>query len=126
ANLQLTRATSRQREIAVRTALGAKRGRLIRQLFTESLLLSAIGGTSGLLLAAWAKNILARSRIEALPYLDQMQIDGHVLGFTALLIVAASIAFGLAPAFFSTRNDSGQTLHTGGPRMTLGTRQRRL
>ena len=126
ANLQLARATSRQREIAVRTALGATRVRLIRQLLTESFLLSAIGGFAGLLLAKLGISILAKAHIQALPYLFSVRIDGPVLGFTALLIIAASVGFGLAPAFFTTKNGFGQRLHSGGPRMTFGTHQRRL
>jgi predicted permease len=107
ANLLLARATSRQKEIAVRLAIGASRRRLIRQLLTESLLLAALGGVLGVLFALWIKNgLLAVSdwggdRMRAL----QPALDYRVLGFTMTLSLLTGILFGIAPAWRATRVD---------------------
>ena len=105
ANLQFGRAVSRTREMAIRHALGAGRRRLVRQLLTESLLLSAIGGAVGLALAALARTALARWAPDALPLFADLRVDGPVLLFTAGLCLAAPIAFGLLPALTASRAD---------------------
>jgi putative ABC transport system permease protein len=99
-NLLLARATDRRREMAVRAALGAARGRLLRQMFAESLLLSSIGAAAGLLLAWWGVAAL-RTFVSArlpLPRIDQVAIDGRVLAFTAMTAAISGVAFGIFPA----------------------------
>jgi putative ABC transport system permease protein len=105
ANLQFGRAVSRTREMAIRHALGAGRRRLVRQLLTESLLLSAIGGVVGLALAAFARTGLARWAPDALPPFAEMRVDGTVLLFAAGLCLGAPVAFGLLPALTASRAD---------------------
>jgi putative ABC transport system permease protein len=105
ANLMLARATGRSREIAIRTALGGGRSRLIRQLLTESLLLAGLGGGLGLLLAVWGTSALGRLAALYLPRAREIGIDGPVLGFTAVLILVTGIAFGLLPALQASRPD---------------------
>ena len=100
ANLMLARANQRRREIAVRQALGAARGRLVRQLLVESLLLALASGAVGLLLAVWAAEAL---RTLEMPIHLDLGLDSRVLAFTALVAVVTSLAFGLAPAFRTAR-----------------------
>jgi predicted permease len=113
ANLMLARSAVRRHEFAVRSALGARPGRLIRQLLTEGLLLSIAGGTLGIALAA-AINKLFLARSFDLPRATAVRLDGHVLLFTAILALLTSVIFGLAPAFQSTRADANQTLKDSG------------
>jgi putative ABC transport system permease protein len=104
ANLLLARAATRQREVAIRLAIGAGRGRLIRQLLTESLLLALLGAAVGLLFATWASRLLVRffsGRGEAV-WLD-LSVDGRILAFTLLVATGTAILFGLAPAWRATR-----------------------
>ena len=126
ANLLLARATARQREIAIRTAMGAGRGRLARQLLTESILLSTIGGGAGLLLAWGAVRGLVASNPVNLPRMDAVGIDGRVLAFTAGVTVLLGFLFGLAPAVQAARpaltgmlKDGLRASHRGGLRSML-------
>jgi predicted permease len=106
ANLLLARASKRRREIAVRLALGSDRGRLIRQLLTESVVLSAIGGALGILLAFWLLAGLRAANLPLpIPVNDTVTIDGRVLGFTAFLTLITGLLFGLAPALQASRAD---------------------
>ncbi|HXD32322.1 MAG TPA: ABC transporter permease [Pyrinomonadaceae bacterium] len=114
ANLQLARAAVRQKEIAVRAAVGAGRLRLIRQLLTESVLLSLLGGLLGLMLAFVAARVLGRLGSETLPRLNEIGLDGKVLGFTFAISLLTGIVFGLAPALQSSRVDLNGVLKEGG------------
>jgi macrolide transport system ATP-binding/permease protein len=106
ANLLLARATRRRREIAIRLALGAARLRLMRQLMTESVLLSTLGGVLGLLLAYWLLDVLVAADLQLpLPVDDTLTIDGRVLAFTGVLAILTGVIFGLAPAIQGSRPD---------------------
>lgn len=116
ANLLLARAASRRREFAVRLSIGAGRGRLIRQMLTESTLLSLIGGAAGFAAGVWLKDVLVRmagnGQSSTGPAL-QVPMNWHVLAFTALLCLGSGLLFGLAPALRSTRADLGTDLKSG-------------
>jgi len=114
ANLLLARLTGRQREFAVRAALGAGRVRVIRQLLTESLLLAILGGGSGLLLAAWGTKAALGALPAALPRTHVVGIDARVLGFTMALSLAAGILFSLLPALRTSRMSLNDGLKEGG------------
>jgi putative ABC transport system permease protein len=113
ANLMLARAATRTKEIAIRTALGASRARLVRQLLTESLLLSLAGGALGLLLAFWLVDVMVAFSPASTPRLNEVAIDKTVLGFTLLVAIATGIVFGLVPALQTTRPDFGHSLKEG-------------
>ncbi|MGH7469240.1 MAG: ABC transporter permease [Longimicrobiales bacterium] len=121
AHLLLTRAAARDKELAIRTALGAGRGRLIRQLLTESLLLGLAGGTAGLLIAAWVIDLLPSLSAVQLPRLDELSIDRRVLGITVALSLLTGIISGVMPAMQSTRLRSMLRLWlTEGSKVTSG------
>lgn len=120
ANLLLSRSTSRQREIAIRSALGAGRVRVVRQLLTESILLSLMGGIAGLGVAEMSISIARRMHPGNIPRLDELGMDFRVLGFTFSIAVLTGILFGLAPALRASRNDLTTSLKSGGKGLARG------
>jgi putative ABC transport system permease protein len=126
ANLMLARATGRQKEIAVRAALGASRWRVIRQLLTESVLLSLIGGAIGLLLSVWLTKLLISISPANTPRFDEIRPDMRVFAFTLGLTVVTGIIFGLAPALQASRIDLNGGLKEGGGKGSGGSHNKRL
>jgi putative ABC transport system permease protein len=120
ANLLLARATSRDRELAVRTALGASPGRIVRQLLTESVLLSGAGGVLGLLLATVALPGLLALAPERLPLQEEIRVDGMVLAFTFSVSVLSGLFFGVLPAWQASRLEPGGSLQVSTVRATIG------
>jgi predicted permease len=114
ANLLLARASGRAREFAVRTALGAGKSRLVRQLLTESVLLGIVGGTLGLLLAAWGTHTALKALPATLPRAGEVGIDLRVLVFSGSIALLAGILFGLAPALKISRTNVQNNLKEGG------------
>jgi len=128
ANLLLARSLARQKEFSVRLALGAGRGRLIRQLLTESVLLAGMGGIAGLLLALWSRQILVTLLTGAnlIPRWIEIDIDGRVLVFTLMTTLVTGLVFGLAPALTAIKADLNEALKEGGRKATSGKRDQRL
>lgn len=121
ANLLLVRAAGRESEIAVRTALGAGRLRLVRQLVTESVMLSVAGAALGTGLAAWILSVVKAAGPRGVPRLAEVSLDGTVLLFTATVTLVTGIVFGLVPALYAARSDIGNMLK-GGARGSSGRR----
>jgi len=114
ANLLLSRAVAREKEISIRAALGASRSRIVRQFLTENLLLACAGGGAGLLLAVWGIDLLRAFGPNNVPRLQDVTVDRWVLGWTALISLGSGILFGLAPAWHGTRLDLNSALKAGG------------
>jgi putative ABC transport system permease protein len=113
ANLMLARASVRGKEIALRAALGASRGRIIRQLLTESVLLAGLGGLLGLVVAQWGTEALVAAVPQNIPRVSAIRLDGVVLGFTLLLSLGTGIVFGLVPAWQASHVDLNTALKSG-------------
>lgn len=123
ANLLLARSTGRTREFAIRSALGASRGRVIRQLLTESVILAIVGGGLGLAIAYWGTAAVLQSLPQALPRSHEIGLDSHVLLFNLGISLLVGIVFGLAPALKMSRSGVQETLKEGG-RGASGTRHK--
>jgi putative ABC transport system permease protein len=123
ANLLLARAAGRQKEIAIRTALGAGRARIIRQLLTESALLAILGGSVGLLLAKWGMDLLLKLAPQGLPRMSDVSLDGRALAFTAAVTLLTGVIFGLVPALQSSKPNLNETMNETGRGSTEGRRR---
>jgi putative ABC transport system permease protein len=126
ANLQMARGSTRAREMALRLALGAARKRLVRQLLTESLLLAAMGGVAGGLLAFWATGLLRYAVPHNVARIESIHVDGFVLSFTAAVSLCAGFLFGLLPAWSSSKADVNEALKEGSGKATSSAGSRRM
>jgi putative ABC transport system permease protein len=122
----LARATAREREMAIRVALGAGPLRLLKQVLTESVLLAVIGAALGVLLALWGVELLKTIGAQTVPRLHEVNVDLGVLGITLAIAVASGIIFGLVPGLASARSELTEALKEGGRSSTAGTRRNRL
>ena len=126
ANLLLSRSAARRREMGIRSSLGAGRGRLIRQLLTESVLLAALGAAVGLALAWAGTRLLVNLSPNILPRATEIALDARALGFTAAIAVLTGLLFGLAPALHMAKTDLMAALREGGRGNAIGFRRNRL
>ena len=126
ANLMLARAATREKEVAIRLALGAGRLRLIRQLLTESALLGILGGTAGLLLALWGVDLLVTLSPAGVPRVHEIGINLRIAGFTLVISLLTSIIFGLVPAIQSSKPALNESLKEGARGVTSSRRRQRL
>src|SRR5499426_574363 len=126
ANLLLARAADRQKEIAIRLALGGSRWRMIRQLLTESMLLAFLGAVLGVLLAGWSLKLMIAFNADHIPRLSETRLDGRSLAFTTLVACLTGLLFGLAPAWQTTKPDLTVALKDGGGGATGGLHRNRL
>ncbi|HEX6729900.1 MAG TPA: ABC transporter permease, partial [Pyrinomonadaceae bacterium] len=128
ASLMLTRSLARYKEVAIRSALGASRWRVVRQMLTESVLLALLGGVAGLLVAYWGLDALVAalpdSQLSALPFLKSLHLDTRILGFSFALSALTGIVFGLVPSLQASRLDLNETLKEGGRTAAGGARHR--
>ena len=122
----LARAAAREREMAIRVALGAGPLRLLKQVLTESMLLALIGGTAGVLLALWGVELLKVIGAQTVPRLREVNVDLAVLGVTLAIAVGTGIIFGLVPGLASARPELTEALKEGGRSSTQGTGRNRL
>jgi cell division protein FtsX len=122
-SLLLSRALGRKREVAVRTAVGAPRSAIVRQLLTESLILALAGGAIGVLLSAWGTQTLAAMAQGSLPLASEIRADSAVLAFTLAVSLLAGVLFGMAPALHVSRPDLNSVLRSDGRGATAGRRR---
>ena len=123
ANLLLTRTADRQKELAIRAALGASRSRIVRQLLFESVLLALIGGSAGALLAVWITKLFSTSLLTSLPRGEEVAVNAAVLLFTLAISLITAFIFGIAPALHGSNPNLNETLKEGGRRSAAGSRR---
>ncbi|HEV7785153.1 MAG TPA: ADOP family duplicated permease, partial [Thermoanaerobaculia bacterium] len=126
ANLLLARAAARGKEVALRTAIGASRGSLVRQFLAEALVLATCGGALGLAIAWWSTRILVVLNPEKLPRVGEIGLDGASVAFTAALVLATAVLVGLLPALRASRAPLNDVLKEGGKTSGMGSRRQRL